>query len=189
MFAVASEGGRAFLGSLADHWPEYLIEAAGLGLFLLSASAFAALCEHPASSVHQAVADPAARRFLLGLAIGLTAISIIYSPWGKRSGAHLNPAVTFTFFRLGKIAAWDAVFYIVAQFAGAALGMLAAQLVAYNLVDFQVKGGWSGPARLHLVPHVNAPVADLPVRRVLGGLHFIADLTLPYGRVLYDYKA
>ena len=64
-----------------------------------------------------------------------------------------------------------------------------AQLVAYQLVDIQVKGAWSGPARLHLVPHVNAPVADLPVRRVIGGLHFIADLTLPYGRVLHDYKA
>ena len=62
-----------------------------------------------------------------------------------------------------------------------------AQLVGYNLTDIQVKGGWSGHARLHLVPHVNAPVADLPVRRVLGGLHFIADLTLPYGRVLHDY--
>lgn len=62
-----------------------------------------------------------------------------------------------------------------------------AQLVAYNLEDIQVKGAWQGPARLHLVPHVNAPVADLPVKKVLGGLHFIADLTLPYGRVLYDY--
>lgn len=64
-----------------------------------------------------------------------------------------------------------------------------AQLVAYNLSDITVKGAWSGPARLHLVPHVNAPVADLPVRNVLGGLHFIADLTLPYGRVLHDYLA
>ena len=62
-----------------------------------------------------------------------------------------------------------------------------AQLVGYNLTDIQVKGGWSGRARLHLVPHVNAPVTDLPVRKVLGGLHFIADLTLPYGRVLHDY--
>jgi acetoacetate decarboxylase len=62
-----------------------------------------------------------------------------------------------------------------------------AQLVGYELTDIQVKGAWSGPARLHLVPHVNAPVADLPVRRVVGGLHFIADLTLPYGRVLHDY--
>lgn len=50
-----------------------------------------------------------------------------------------------------------------------------------------MKGSWTGPARLHLIPHVNAPVADLPVKRVLGGQHFVADLTLPYGRVLYDY--
>jgi acetoacetate decarboxylase len=63
-----------------------------------------------------------------------------------------------------------------------------AQLVGYQLSDIRVQGAWSGPARLHLVPHVNAPVADLPVRKVLGGLHFIADLTLPYGRVLHDYK-
>jgi acetoacetate decarboxylase len=62
-----------------------------------------------------------------------------------------------------------------------------AQLVAYELDDIQVKGAWSGPARLQLHAHVNAPVADLPVRKVLGGLHYIADLTLPYGRVLYDY--
>lgn len=64
-----------------------------------------------------------------------------------------------------------------------------AQLVAYNLADIRVRGAWRGPARLHLVPHVNAPVADLPVRRVLGGQHFVADLTLPYGRVVHDYLA
>ncbi len=62
-----------------------------------------------------------------------------------------------------------------------------AQLVAFNLTNVNVKGAWSGPARLHLVPHVNAPVADLPVQKVIGGSHFIADLTLPYGRVLFDY--
>ena len=61
------------------------------------------------------------------------------------------------------------------------------QLVAYNLTEIMVKGSWIGPGRLHLVPHVNAPVADLPVRRVLGAHHFIADLTLPYGRMLHDY--
>ena len=51
-----------------------------------------------------------------------------------------------------------------------------------------VKGSWIGPGRLHLVPHVNAPVADLPVRRMVGAHHFLADLTLPYGRVIYDYN-
>ncbi|MGI9383864.1 MAG: acetoacetate decarboxylase [Methyloligellaceae bacterium] len=62
-----------------------------------------------------------------------------------------------------------------------------AQLVTYNLTDIDVKFHYGGPARLHLVPHVNAPVADLPVRRVIGGHHFKADLTLPYGRIVHDY--
>jgi len=62
-----------------------------------------------------------------------------------------------------------------------------AQLVAYNIEDINIKGAWKGPARLHLVPHVNAPVADLPVIKIVDGLHFIADLTLPYGRILYNY--
>ena len=63
------------------------------------------------------------------------------------------------------------------------------QLVALNLTEITVKGSWRGPGRLHLIPHVNAPVADFPVRRVTEAHHFIADLTLPYGRVLYDYAS
>ena len=62
------------------------------------------------------------------------------------------------------------------------------QLVAINLTEINVKGSWIGPGRLHLVPHVNAPVADLPVRNVIIAHHFVADLTLPYGRVIYDYN-
>lgn len=68
-------------------------------------------------------------------------------------------------------------------------GPAIAQLVAYNLTNITLKGAWSGPARLHLVPHVNAPVADFPVVKVLHADHLIADLTLPYGRVLHDYLA
>ena len=64
-----------------------------------------------------------------------------------------------------------------------------AQLIGYAMSEVTVKGSWAGPARLHLVPHVNAPVADFPVRRVIGGRHMIADLTLPYGQVLHDYLA
>ncbi len=62
-----------------------------------------------------------------------------------------------------------------------------AQLVAYNLTDITIKGAWKSPARIHLVPHVNAPVADFPVLKIIDGLHFIADLTLPFGRVVHDY--
>jgi len=62
-----------------------------------------------------------------------------------------------------------------------------AQLIAYRLTDIDIKGAWTGSARLHLVPHVNAPVADFPVRKIINCIHIIADLTLPYGTVMYDY--
>ncbi len=62
-----------------------------------------------------------------------------------------------------------------------------AQLAAYNLTDVVVKGAWSGPARLHLIPHVNAPVADFPVIKIIGARHILTDLTLPYAKVIHDY--
>jgi aquaporin Z len=69
------------------------------------------------------------RRLLAGVAMGATAIALIYSPWGKQSGAHLNPSVTLTFFRLGKIEPWDACFYVVAQFIAGTLGVLFSGLI------------------------------------------------------------
>ena len=61
------------------------------------------------------------------------------------------------------------------------------QLTTFAMQDIVVKGAWAGPARLHLVPHVNAPVADFPVRKIIGSQHYIADMTLPYGTVVHDY--
>ena len=117
------------LHALKQHWPEYLIEAAGLGFFMLSACAFGTLLEYPASPVHQAIGDPFSRRVLMGLAMALTGIAIVYSPWGKRSGAHINPSLTLTFFRLGKIERWDAVFYVLFQFAGGVIGTIIASVL------------------------------------------------------------
>ena len=118
--------------SEAYHWPEYFLEALGLGLFMLSACAFTVLLEHPASGARHAIPDPFVRRALIGLAMGLTAIGLIYSPLGKRSGAHMNPAVTATFWRLGRIDARDAVFYMLFQFAGGAAGVALFALVCGN---------------------------------------------------------
>ena len=105
------------------HWPEYLIEAGAIGTFMVSAAGFAALLYYPASFVAAGIHSELLRRCLMGLAMGLTAMAIIYSPAGQRSGAHMNPAVTLTFLRLGKIERSDAVAYIVAQFIGAAFGL------------------------------------------------------------------
>ena len=79
---------------LADHLPEYLIEAFCLGVFMVAAGLVTTLMEYPGSRLHAALANADARRALIGLAMGLTAVALIYSPWGKRSGAHMNPAVT-----------------------------------------------------------------------------------------------
>ena len=104
------------------HWPEYAIEAWALGTFMVSAGLATALVEHPDFGVRELIASDALRRLLIGLAMGVTAIALIYSPWGKRSGAHMNPAVTLTFFALGKVRFADAVGYIGAQFVGGVAG-------------------------------------------------------------------
>jgi aquaporin Z len=110
----------------ALHWPEYLAEAGLLGLFMIVACVLGVALEHPGSAVVRAVPDAFARRALFGLAMGATAIAIVYSPAGKRSGAHINPAVTLAFLRLGKVRARDAALYVAAQLAGATAGVLAA---------------------------------------------------------------
>ncbi len=117
------------LGKLTEHWPEYLMEAAGLGIFMISACIFATALEYPGSPLRQSIANPIIRRGLMGLAMGLTAVGIIYSPWGKQSGAHINPSITMAFLRLGKIEPWDAVFYMTAQFIGGLTAVLVVALL------------------------------------------------------------
>jgi aquaporin Z len=117
------------------HWPEYLIEAGALGGFMVSAAVCAAVVYHPSSPVSGAISNELARRALMGLAMGLTAVAIIYSPWGQRSGAHMNPAVTLTFFRLGKVARPDLAGYVAAQFAGAIAGIAAAAAALGGIVS------------------------------------------------------
>ena len=121
------------IDAFRKHWPEYLMEAAELALFMISACAFTVLLFHPASFVAQAIHNETLRRALMGTAMGLTAIAIIFSPFGKRSGAHFNPAVTLTFLRLGKITPWDAAFYMFFQFAGGVIGVVLASVLLPSL--------------------------------------------------------
>jgi hypothetical protein len=121
----------------ALHWPGYLMEGAELGIFMISACVFSVLLDYPGSSVYRAIADPFVRRLLGGLAMAATAISIIYSPWGKQSGAHMNPALTLTFLRLKKVETPDALFYVVAQFLGGVAGVTVATDIKVYFCDPQ----------------------------------------------------
>jgi aquaporin Z len=99
---------------------------------MVSACVFGVLLFHPDS--YFAEYNTTLRTLLMGLAMGSTAIAIFKSPWGKRSGAHINPVVTLTFYRLGKIIGIDAIVYSIAQFVGAATGVVLAWLILGNLL-------------------------------------------------------
>jgi len=115
------------IDSLRFHWPEYLMEAAEVALYLFFTCIFASLLLSPASPVRHFVGSTAGLRALMGLAVGATVIAIITSPWGKQSGGHFNPALTLAFYRLGKMRSPDALFYVVAQFSGAIGGVCIAR--------------------------------------------------------------
>jgi aquaporin Z len=129
---------------------------------MLSACIFTVLLYHPASP---AIAlDPLLRRALMGLAMALTAIGIIKSPFGKRSGAHFNPAITLTFYRLGKIGGCDAAFYILAHFAGAIAGVgLSALLLGAKLAVPQVNYAVT-------IPGLGGPVAAFAAETFMAAL-------------------
>ena len=91
-------------------------------MFMVSAGLVTALVELPDFGVPALIANGDVRRLLIGVAMGVTAVALIYSPWGKRSGAHMNPAVTLTFLALGKVRPADALGYIGAQFFGGVAG-------------------------------------------------------------------
>jgi aquaporin Z len=121
--------------TLVHHWPEYLMEAGELGLYMFFACAFATLLQHPASPVRHFITSSLARRVLYGLVMGSTIIGIIRTPWGKQSGGHLNPAITFTFYRLGKVELPDGLFYALAQFFGATGGVAIATWVLRGALE------------------------------------------------------
>jgi aquaporin Z len=137
---------------LAAHWPEYVMEATCLGLFMISAAAMSTLLQHPSSPIAGWSTASMLQRVPMGVAMGLTNAALIYSPLGARSGAHMNPAVTLTFLRLQKIAAIDAAGYVLAQFVGGLAGIAIATwalagLPAHPAVNYVATlPGSAGPA-------------------------------------------
>jgi len=138
---------------LQKNWKTYLIEAWALGMFMVSASLFVILVEHPALPIKDRIESAVLRRLIIGFAMGLTAVLIIYSKWGKRSGAHMNPAVTLTFYMLHRISFQDTFWYILFQFVGGFFGVAIFKWFFFNylsnpVVNFVVtipgaQGNWS----------------------------------------------
>lgn len=153
--------------ALFAHWVEYVIEGAALGTFMLSAVVFTILLDYPRSFLPQLVSSPVVRRVLIGVAMGLTNIALIYSKPGRRSGAHMNPVVTFTFYRLGKVAALDTAGYVAAQFTGAAAMMAALAAIA---------GSWLADPAVNYVTTRPGPAG--------AAVAFAAEAVISFGMML-----
>jgi aquaporin Z len=101
---------------------------------MLSASIVVVLLESRQLPFRALIPSPLVRRMLIGVAMGLTAFGLIYSRWGRRSGAHMNPAVTLAFLRLGLVRPIDGLFYMLGQTVGGTLGVLAGFLLTAGVL-------------------------------------------------------
>lgn len=137
--------------SMRTDWRAWAAEAGAIGAFMVAAIGATIALEHPASPIRRSLDDATVRRVLMGAAMGVTAIALIHSPLGARSGAHMNPAVTLGFLRLGRLGWRDAAAYVAAQCIGATAGTwfatrLFGSLVADPAVNFVVtQPGAAGP--------------------------------------------
>ncbi len=133
------------------HAPEYLAEFAGTGLMLFIGLSAIVVNFGEGSPIVDKVPNEHLRRLLTGIIFAGGATFVVYSPLGKRSGGHLNPAVTLAFFLLEKIGPRDAVAYVVAQVVGALLAATAVRLLWGNLAASVDVGA--------TVPGLGGPVA------------------------------
>jgi aquaporin Z len=101
---------------------------------MVVAAAVGSILEYPGSPLHQAVPLPFHRHAIGGTLMGLTAVGLVHSPWGRQSGAHMNPSLTLAFLHLGKVARWDAVFYVSAQVVGGCAGIIVASTVIGSML-------------------------------------------------------
>ena len=117
------------------------IEALAIGVFMFVLATGGVALEYPGSPLNQLIDSAVVRRALMGLLAGSWLVGIIYSDWGQRSGAQINPAVTLAMIRLRRITRRDAACYIVAQAVGSVLGMRVAGIVWGGYLQADGVGG------------------------------------------------
>jgi aquaporin Z len=178
--------------ALRNHWPEYVIEACGLAVLLFVSVLATAAPLVPIVPALGAL-GPFGRRAFAGFCIAGTVVLLVYSRWGRQSGAHFNPSVTLTFLALGRVRPWDAAFYIASQVTGGIVGIHAARWLLGGVVErppvrwIVTVPGHQG-AGLAFAAELVCAFVLMSLVLVLGGIPRLARLTgLAAGMLIFCY--
>jgi aquaporin Z len=112
------------------------MESAELGILMFCICLFGTLIYSGASPLEPFALSRTVKGFLMGIAIAISTFVIIRSPFGRRSGAHINPAISLAYFYLGHMHRWDTLYYVGSQFTGAFAGVF----VAHQLFGKRLSG-------------------------------------------------
>jgi aquaporin Z len=124
------------------------IQVLGLGIFMISACFFSAMLFSEKSAWYQAMPSFMLRNILMGIAMGATALFIFYSSFTAPSGSQINPAVTLTFLRLGKMCRYDVLFFVFFQILGGTIAVYLMQwLLGKVLIDAPVHSAVTVPGK------------------------------------------
>ncbi|RTQ48614.1 aquaporin family protein [Hymenobacter gummosus] len=161
--------------ALRRHWSYYLTEAAGVAAFLAFISVSSVLIHHPDLPLRGWLGETEwLRRAVLAGVVVLVVAAITYSPWGQRSGAHINPAVTLAFWHLGSLRTADAFWYVLAQCtggvaAGLGLSWVLRRWYAHPDVNFNLTE--PGPAGVAVALLAEVVISGLLMWLLLYALH------------------
>ena len=130
------------------HPQMYASELAGTALLVFLGLSIVILMWGQDAPLASLPISPDARRLVTGFLFGTVGAAIAFSPIGRMSGAHINPAMTFAFWLEGKVRWRDASFYVLAQLIGAAFGSFA--LLVWG--DVGASDTWGASVPQHGVP-------------------------------------
>ena len=105
-------------------WRLFWSELIGTAMLLMIGLSLVILMFGTGSPMAEIIPSVKLRQAITGFLFGGTGALIALSSVGKESGAHINPAVTITFWLFDKIEGRVARVYVVAQLTGAVIGTL-----------------------------------------------------------------
>lgn len=118
--APAGSGPRAASGGL--HLAEWAAELVGTMILVFGGLSAVVLDFHRGTPVARLIPSVSGRLLLTGTLFAATGSLVVVSPLGRRSGGHLNPAVTLAFWLTDHVHPHDLAGYCGAQLAGGLAG-------------------------------------------------------------------